>query len=619
MQHRRLSGFTLIELSIVLVIIALVTGMGLLGTLGALESARRTATQNKMDAIEKAFMEFRVENNRLPCPSDGATPDLASFGLEGEKTGRCRDGHGNEAIFGWNTGLNGETAIMEGTVPVRTLGLPDDFMYDGWGRRFSYTVMPSYTSNRAFISMHPRETCSGLTVLASDSTTNIRTANAVYTLVSFGPNGHGGYLSSGVGVRMNAGSTDTAELYNCRCDSSATNVASLDYTVQQEATSAFDDIVRYKERWQLQTPDDDYNFNAYTFVQMLIGYTYSGGTLGAAKIYSRDCDAYDLNAVDGSATSANNNISFVGLTQDNTTLMVYSSGANCAFFSITNSSTGPTLGALTAPTSCPTWNANNGVALSNNGYLGITNSSSPYLKLWRLSGAGTSGVANALGVKFSTNPSSQPNKIAISRNAEHIVLSRTSATAYTTVYRRNSDNSLTVLSSQPSGMPAGATVVAFSKDVQFLAAGDGGKTLKLWQYTSPTSFTALSDITIASFGGISSVAFSPDGQYLAIANSDTGKSTIDDVIKIYKIDGTTFTEATTVSTGYDDYSGYTTTAAISAMAFMPDSTLIALEGSTANTTKKVIMLKREGTLTFSYHVGIDTATSAVPASLAVMH
>ena len=94
MRNRRVAGFTLLELTIVLVIVAIITGMGLISTLGVLESARRAATENKLNEIEKALMAFRVANGRLPCPFDLYHADTSAFaGLESEPPGTCLTSH----------------------------------------------------------------------------------------------------------------------------------------------------------------------------------------------------------------------------------------------------------------------------------------------------------------------------------------------------------------------------------------------------------------------------------------------------------------------------------------------------------------------------------------------
>src|SRR4051812_901336 len=68
----RSSGFTLLEMAIVLVIVALVAAMGISASRTVTDSAKVASTNNRMKAIEAALVTYRLSNNRLPCPADGA-------------------------------------------------------------------------------------------------------------------------------------------------------------------------------------------------------------------------------------------------------------------------------------------------------------------------------------------------------------------------------------------------------------------------------------------------------------------------------------------------------------------------------------------------------------------
>jgi len=254
-------GFTLLELSIVLIIIALVTGMAVTSGISVIATARQVATQNKMAAIDKAMLAFRTANNRLPCPGDlTITPGSANYGVEGANQGTCVGGTPS-ANF-WNAS---SPCTVEGGVPAATLGLSPDFMYDGWGNRLRYAVDISTTTTNAFLSLPL--TYNG-TITVNDGNGNARSGKTVYVVVSHGANGHGAYTTSG--ATINTGSDNPNELINCHCSGTtgaSTNYPATGYAaptyVQQpfynsptDSLNTFDDMVSYKERWQLQTPWD---------------------------------------------------------------------------------------------------------------------------------------------------------------------------------------------------------------------------------------------------------------------------------------------------------------------------------------------------------------------------
>ena len=252
------SGFSMLELSVVLTIIAVVTSMGMMAGLGALESARRAQTSNKLDVIETTLMSYRTTYNRLPCPTDPTLPNTnANYGVEAANPGSCTGGAPAISATFTDTTNN----VVEGAVPFNTLGLPEEFMYDGWGRKFAYAVNYNVTATNAMSGESLAESCK-ITVNDAASTGGNRSTGAVYALVSYGPDGHGGYLRSG--SRNNAGSTNTDELTNCHCSTAtaaeatyAANYVMKDITQNPaSSTDQFGDYVRFKERWQMVTTDD---------------------------------------------------------------------------------------------------------------------------------------------------------------------------------------------------------------------------------------------------------------------------------------------------------------------------------------------------------------------------
>lgn len=259
--HRQ--GFSLLELAVVTVIVSGIAASGLVLGRATIESAQVAATNQRMNVIETALYAYRLANDRLPCPSSlSLTAASAQYGVEAANPGTCTGG-APAANF---TFTSGASTVVEGGVPVRALNLPDEFMYDGWGRRFVYSVWAPITAGKGFVNYGVTPNC-GMTSVRNTSGA-ARTNRGLYTLYSTGNNGHGGYNVSG--QRVAAASVNADEYINCHCNASAANTGYLATYVQKDyaesATNtldAFDDIVRFKERWQLQSYFDEYNPGGY--------------------------------------------------------------------------------------------------------------------------------------------------------------------------------------------------------------------------------------------------------------------------------------------------------------------------------------------------------------------
>src|SRR5579884_4060684 len=217
------SGFTLVELSVVLIIIAAILGMTMTAGVDVISSARYSATISKMNALDQALMAFRIANDRLPCPADlSQTQGSATYGTEGNCTAIAG------GVFVAQNASATATAA-EGGIPTSALGLPGDFMYDGWGNRFRYAVDTRMTAINAFSLMQTGCVNGAITVYGGPNypaTGNpARTTGSIYALISHGANGHGGITKNA--VVTNAGSLNSDELTNCHCTRSEEHTSEL--------------------------------------------------------------------------------------------------------------------------------------------------------------------------------------------------------------------------------------------------------------------------------------------------------------------------------------------------------------------------------------------------------
>ena len=118
------SGFTLIELAVVLVIVGLLVGSFIGSITSRIETTRRDNTIKKLEEIKLAIFGYATAEGRLPCPATAL-------------------GGGQEQPVG-----GGVCLTLYGFVPGRTLGISgaynrDNLLIDSWGNPFRYSVTGS--------------------------------------------------------------------------------------------------------------------------------------------------------------------------------------------------------------------------------------------------------------------------------------------------------------------------------------------------------------------------------------------------------------------------------------------------------------------------------------------
>lgn len=127
------SGFTLVEMAMVIVIIGLI----MLTVFPALTAARtatqRSLTQNNLQALVQATAAYVQANGCVPCPAPAS--------VIGPGFGRVR-GDG-----GVSPAACGVCSVSGGIPPFISLGIPATAAHDGWGHWISMSVDPALTIN----------------------------------------------------------------------------------------------------------------------------------------------------------------------------------------------------------------------------------------------------------------------------------------------------------------------------------------------------------------------------------------------------------------------------------------------------------------------------------------
>lgn len=265
-SHR---GFSLVELSVVLVIVGIIIGSSVSTGLMRVEAQRVSSTKERMQFLMDAIDQYVKRYEHLPCPADPTLePTETNYGVGEGTNNRGGDGDPDEGACEPKLTMEIDTAarVFRGSVPFRDLGISEQVALDGWGNRFTYVVDedltfvgdawldtpaavyygyrnagnhdlyddqaggdPNHRSSQGDIVIRNNEGVSG---------TDISTS-AAYVIISHGSNASGAYTING--ARLTA-SADANEAENTDDD--------IVYVERMPALN-YDDILVYRNKWQI--------------------------------------------------------------------------------------------------------------------------------------------------------------------------------------------------------------------------------------------------------------------------------------------------------------------------------------------------------------------------------
>ena len=222
-------AFTMLEMSITIAIIGILTVGGLTFEISLSNSSHKNLTLDRMNKISQALKIFFIENGRFPCPRNIGT---ASFG---DELTTCTSSTGAYSYYGYSYSYGG--------VPVKTLGLSEEYAYDAWGNKIAYVIPSALTKTSTFFSG-----ALGSKIINTDN--EKITNSAVYVLISPGKDKKASYNKAGTHVNA-CSSTEmsTSNDYYYSCENSVFDkLTKTDGTyVKDLPKEKFDDIVIYEE------------------------------------------------------------------------------------------------------------------------------------------------------------------------------------------------------------------------------------------------------------------------------------------------------------------------------------------------------------------------------------
>lgn len=227
-QQKFESGFTLIEMAMVLMIVSLLLGSLMVPFAARLEQGKIADTQQTEITIIEALMGYMIVNGRLPCPASASSYGVESFAGGGnESNGLCSN-------------------FYNGWVPAVTLGLSNidnqGYAVDAWNTRIHYAVTSAnnnaYTKSNGITlaSSADLSVCSTASANSSSCsvTNSILSANTPAVVYSLGKNAATGGSSADEAENPNLNSIDNDKVF-----------VSHTPTINGASGGEFDDLVTW--------------------------------------------------------------------------------------------------------------------------------------------------------------------------------------------------------------------------------------------------------------------------------------------------------------------------------------------------------------------------------------
>lgn len=296
MHMKQQSGFTLVELAVVVFLIGLMASVGLAALNAQMTSASISATKKKQEIIKDALIAYLGTNKRLPCPAIDNSGQESR--IEANAPADC-------------THTGAVTAGYFGILPYAELGLSKSTALDGQENFFSYAVSKQWTltystatdivggrstntADNAFnVGVSGSLTVNDRSPTDPYTTTTTISSNAAAFIASHGKNGLGAFTTKG--TRNVAPASGTDELANVPVSTTWLAPAAFyqrGYTENPTSTfGAFDDVTQLLNPNDLITPlvkdgalksaEAQWADQVFNIKSAVVGYMFSPSNTGS--------------------------------------------------------------------------------------------------------------------------------------------------------------------------------------------------------------------------------------------------------------------------------------------------------------------------------------------------
>ena len=236
------TAFSLLELSVVILIISILIAGSMTASVTAMNNAKYKVTRDRINEIYKAMGGYLLSNKALPCPASLTEIKSSStgYGVAGS-AGACTDLSGVYAN-------SGATIVYYGMVPTQDLKLNSEMAEDGFGNKFTYIVTKSLTDTTDTDGFGAASKVGNLVVKESLGTSEINnTTDAAFVIISHGANKIGAFNNNA--ATQNVSPVGTAdEQKNYGSISGAVVTLGSNFVSAAPNSDSFDDVLFYKNK-----------------------------------------------------------------------------------------------------------------------------------------------------------------------------------------------------------------------------------------------------------------------------------------------------------------------------------------------------------------------------------